>query len=63
MKNSDDIQVKEFVAKHEQKLNDIAEVDGAIVGFYSPLIRDLTKVPIPCRVSWSLSQVIIKNLL
>ena len=58
MKNSGDIQVAAFLAKHKKLLEKLGIPDGTVLGLYYAMVPQKTKTPIPCFAAWSLPQML-----
>ena len=57
MKASSDNDVSEFLADYSQILEEMAgSGNGEILGYINPIIRDESKTPMPCAISWSNAQ-------
>ena len=57
MKSSSDDVVIDFLLEYKDVLEEMAgSSDGEVLGFINPILRDDTKTPFPCAVSWSNAQ-------
>ena len=57
MKESENAEVEAFVARWGSVLDELAEGEGTVVGFFFPIERNDEKTDMPCVLGWSNSQM------
>ena len=57
MKTSGNREVLRFLKRWEEILEELAEGQGTVVGFFSPIVTNAAKTPMPCVIGWSYAQM------
>ena len=57
MKMSGNREVVRVLTRWGDTLEELAEGEGTVVGFFSPIVRNSGKTPMPCVIGWSYAQM------